>query len=415
MMEKNKGIMMPIILSIIVSAVMGAAAGVWATQSHLLPAWAKESAPSSVASPVIQSGVSEEAQVIKAVEQSSPSVVSIIVSKDLPKIERYFANPSSGNATSPDDFFNQFFNGQIPDIQIPQYRQNGTEKKEIGGGTGFVVSADGLIVTNKHVIVDDEAEYTVLMNDEKKYPAKVLAKDPVNDIAILKIDAKNLKPLPLGESSKLKVGQTAIAIGNALGEFRNTVSKGVISGLSRSITAGGMFEPTEKLVGLIQTDASINPGNSGGPLLNLSGEVVGVNVAMAQGAQSIGFSIPIDQVKSAIESVKKNGKIVRPWIGVRYIMITDELAKANKLSIKEGALVIRGEKPTDLAVIPGSPADKAGISENDIITELNGQKIKGETDLVTLINKYKPGDEVTLKVMHRGVAKDIKVTLEENK
>jgi len=399
-----------LLTAVIISAVIGAVAGIMSVNYGLVKNSAQTAPSPNIQADAKSNLTGNESDVIKVADSASPSVVSIIVSKDLPKIEQFYSDPGGMQ-----EFFDQFFGGQGPDMRIPQYRQNGTEKREIGGGTGFIVTDDGYIVTNKHVVFDDQAEYTVLMNDEKKYEAKVLAKDSVNDIAILKIDAKGLKFLTLGESAKLKVGQSVIAIGNALGEFRNTVSTGVVSGLSRSITAGSYGRGAEKLVGLIQTDASINPGNSGGPLLDLAGRVIGVNVAMAQGAQNIGFAIPVDQIKSAIDSVKKNGKIVRPWLGVRYIMINEEIAKANKLEIKEGALVIRGEKPTDLAVIPGSPADKAGITENDIITEVNGQKIKADNDLVTIINKSKPGDEVKLKVMHKGEFKDIKVKLVESK
>ncbi|MEK7097500.1 MAG: trypsin-like peptidase domain-containing protein, partial [Patescibacteria group bacterium] len=210
--------------------------------------------------------VDEESAVIEAVETVSPAVVSIIVTKDLPKVEQY------------QDPFQQFFQDQpdylgvMPGQQIPGNGE--TEKKEVGGGSGFIVSSDGYIVTNKHVVNDEAAEYTVLMNDGEKYPAKVLAKDQINDIAIMKIDAKkNLPTVRLGDSFDLKTGQTVIVIGNALGEFRNTVSTGVISGLSRSITATGNGIGSEQLVGVIQTDASINLGNSGGPLVDIAGQV----------------------------------------------------------------------------------------------------------------------------------------------
>lgn len=352
----------------------------------------------------------EESAVINAVEKVSPSVVSIIVSKDLPKIEQYYSQPFGS------DLFRQFF-GDSFDFgpQIPQYRQNGTEKTEIGGGTGFVLTSDGIIVTNKHVVIDEQADYTVLMNNEKKYPAKVLARDTVSDMAVLKIEEKNLPVVELGDSSKLKVGQNVIAIGNALGEFRNTVSTGVISGLSRSITAGGGGIGSENLSGVIQTDASINPGNSGGPLLNIAGQVIGINTAIAQGAQNIGFAIPINEVKNSIDSVRKTGKISRPWLGVRYAIINSEIAKANNLSVDYGALVVRGDNKTDMAVIPGSPADKAGLVENDIILEINGTKITEDNPLVKLLGKYKAGDQIVLKVLDKGKQKDVKVTLEEAK
>ena len=211
---------------------------------------------------------SQEESTIKVVNDASPAVVSIIITKDLPVIEQYYINPF------PDSPFN---------FQIPQYRQKGTQKQEVGGGTGFIISENGMILTNEHVVADTEADYTVLTNDGKKYPAEVLARDSVRDLAIIKIKEadRSFPTLKLGDSDSLQIGQTIIAIGNALGEFRNTVSVGVISGLGRTITAGG-GGTVETQEDVIQTDAAINPGNSGGPLLNLKGEVIGVNFAMAQ-------------------------------------------------------------------------------------------------------------------------------------
>lgn len=354
--------------------------------------------------------IEEESAVISAVEKVSPAVVSIIVTKDLPIIERYYSDPFGGRS----DFFNRFF-GDDFGFSIPQYRQKGTEKREVGGGTGFIISSDGYVITNKHVVSDEEAEYTVLMNDESKHEARVLALDSITDLAVLKIEGNNFNLVELGDSSGLKVGQSVIAIGNALGEFRNTVSTGVVSGLSRSITAGGIGVRTEQLMGLIQTDASINPGNSGGPLLNLAGQVIGINTAMANGAENIGFAIPINEVKDTIENVKENGRIIRPWLGVRYIMINKEIAEANKLDIDYGALIVRGEKRTDLAVIPGSPADKAGLVENDIILEVSGQKINDSNSLSRIISQHKPNDKIELKIIHRGDEKVVTIALEEMK
>ena len=298
---------------------------------------------------------------------------------------------------------------------VPQYRQNGTQKQEIGGGTGFIVSEKGLILTNKHVVEDEEAEYTVLMNDGNKLSAKVLARDPVNDIAVLKIEGNNLPVVKLGNSDSMKIGQSVIAIGNALGEFRNTVSSGIVSGLQRSITASSGFGQSETLEGVIQTDAAINQGNSGGPLLNLRGEVIGINVAIIQGAQNIGFSLPINLAKKDLEQVEKSGKISYPYLGVRYIPVNPDLAKKNNLSVDYGALVARGETQEDLAVVPGSPADKAGIAENDIILEVNGIKINEKNSLSDLIQKYNAGDTVDLKVLHKGEEKYMKAVLEERK
>lgn len=410
-----------IISSILISSSFGAAFGFLAADfSEDASFWSRfsgtDTGKSDSATQTSQEKISlvkEESAVIAAVEKVSPAVVSIIVTKDLPIVERYYSRPFGDS-----DLFDEFFGGGFDDFfgfETPQYRQKGTQKQEIGGGTGFIVSQDGYIITNRHVVADENAEYTVLMNDESKHEAKVLARDPINDIAIIKIEGNNLSVAELGDSSGLKVGQMVIAIGNALGEFRNTVSTGVISGLARSVKASGAGADTEQLLGLIQTDASINPGNSGGPLLNSAGQVIGVNTAMAQGAENIGFTIPINEIKSVYESVKKNGRIVRPWLGVRYVMVDKEIAKENKLDADYGALVIRGENRTDLAVVPGSPADKIGLVENDIILEINGKKITEENPLAREISRLKPGDEISLEIMHRGEKKDLKVKLEEMK
>lgn len=339
--------------------------------------------------------------VIGTVREANKAVVAITVSKEVPTYEQYLRE-----VPSPFGFFG---------FQIPEMRQNGTEKRELGGGSGFLVSSDGYIVTNRHVVADTEAEYTVFLSDEKKYDAKVIARDTALDIAVLKIEGSDFPHLSFGDSDTLELGQSVIAIGNALAEYRNTVSVGVVSGLARSIVAGDGFGRGEALHQLIQTDAAINPGNSGGPLLNLQGEVVGVNVAVANGAENIGFSLSANSVKSVVESVKETGKIVRPFIGVRYIPITKALKEKNSLSVDYGILVQRGEDRGDLAVIPGSPADKAGIVENDIILKLNGEKLTEETDFAALIRGKSVGDEVILTILHKGEEKEVPVRLEEMK
>lgn len=391
-------------VSVATSAVFGAGAAYWAVQSGVVTLTPQEiigTADGETA--VIQ--VEEESAVTDVVERASPAVVSVIATKELPRLEQYYYNPFEG-----DDFFNDFFGG--PEFLVPGTRQNGTERREVGGGTGFIISADGLIVTNKHVVLDEAADYSVLMNDETTYDAKVLARDPVNDLAILKIEASDLPTVELGDSDTVEVGQTAIAIGNALGEFRNTVSAGVISGLSRSITAGG-GSFAEQLTDVIQTDASINPGNSGGPLLNVAGQVIGINTAVATGAQGIGFAIPINAVKSSIDSVRETGRIIRPWLGVRYVMLNEAIAERNNLPISEGALVVRGEERTDLAVIPGSPAAKAGLQENDIITAIEDAALTNQRPLANVLSAYAPGDTVTMTVWRDGEERRIDVTLEE--
>jgi serine protease Do len=354
----------------------------------------------------------EESAVISAVDKSSPAVVSIIISKDVSKIQNFFSDPFGS-----DPFFDPFGfgQGQQGSGSGSGGGNGGTQKQEIGGGSGFIISADGMIVTNKHVVSDSTASYTVMTNDGKKYDAQVLALDPTNDVAVIKINATNLPILSLGDSNNLKIGQTVIAIGNSLGEFRNTVSKGIVSGLKRNVTAGSGFGDSETLSEVIQTDAAINPGNSGGPLLNINGQVIGVNVAMAQGAQNVGFALPIDVIKKDIDSVKTKGKIVQPYLGVRYMPVTAEIAKQNSIPYNYGALVVRGQQVTDFAVIPGSPADKAGIVENDIILELNGTKIDDTHQLGDLITKYNVGDTINLKIWHKGEEKTVQVVLEERK
>jgi len=343
--------------------------------------------------------VDEDSQIIDIVSQNQDAVVSIVISKNVPVYENYFSDPYSSD----------FFGFNMP---MMNQKQVGEEEQQIGAGSGFVVTEDGMIVTNRHVVEDEEASYTVILNDGEKLDAKVLARDTYLDLAVLKVDKQFDQVIKLGDSGSLKVGQRVLAIGNSLGEYSGTVSSGIISGLSRQVLAGDGYGMTELLDGVIQTDAAINPGNSGGPLLDINGNAIGINVAMASGAENVAFSIPINNVKSAIESVKENGKIIRPYLGVRYIMINDEVKKANQLDIDYGALVTRGDTVADLAVIPGSPADKAGIVENDIILEIDGVKLDENASLQNEIQRHAAGDEVELKVWHKGDEKTVKVKLE---
>jgi len=283
-----------------------------------------------------------------------------------------------------------------------------------GGGTGFIITSDGLIATNKHVASDMNAQYSVFTSDGKEYKAKVQAVDSFNDFAVLKIEATGLPVVDLGDSDNIDVGQWVIAIGNALGEFQNTVTVGVVSAKNRKITASGGGE-SEQLNGLIQTDAAVNPGNSGGPLSNLKGQVIGITTAVAGGAESIGFAIPINVVKSAIDSIKKTGSIERPMIGVRYVPITKEISKANNLTVDYGAWILRGKNITDVAVVPGSPADKAGLKENDIITQINGEKITEDKSLTNILQNYKVGDSIELTILRGDKESKVKLTLEAAK
>ncbi len=349
--------------------------------------------------------VDYERAVIEAVKKASPAVVSITISKYVPIIEQCPYSPFSDLPPE----FQQFFGDQSRQLYAPC----DTGKKalrEVGGGSGFIISSNGLILTNKHVVADKNASYTVLTNDGKKYEAKVLARDPVQDLALIKIEADGLPTVELGDSGSLELGQTAITIGNALGEFRNTVSVGVVSGLSRTVTASG-GNTTETIQGVIQTDAAINPGNSGGPLLNLRGQVVGINTAVASGAQNIGFAIPINRAKRDIESVKAGGGIVVPFLGVRYLIITPEIAKSKKLPVDYGALVQSGNGGP--GVEKNSPAEKAGIKSGDIILEASGQRIDQDHSLGDIISQKSVGEIIGLKINRDGKELSISVALEK--
>ena len=322
----------------------------------------------------------QEQKIIDIVKENSPSVVSVVAYKDVPVYEQTFQQ----------DFF----------FIIPKLEQKGTERQQVGAGTGFIVSSDGLILTNKHVVSDKEAEYVVIMTDNKEYNAKVLARDPVQDLAIIKIEGGNsFKPLKLGSVDDIQIGQTVIAIGNALGRFQNTVSVGVISGLGRTIVATGPDFATERLEDIIQTDTAINRGNSGGPLINLKGEVVGINTAVSTEGENIGFAISIDKAKRSIEQVKTLGRISYPYMGVRYIILNKEISKARDIEVDYGALIVGDDEP---AVVDGSPAQKAGIKEGDIILEINGEKITENNSLAKIISKYNPFESLNLKILRDG-------------
>jgi S1-C subfamily serine protease len=350
--------------------------------------------------PTVASVPLEDQAIVGVVERGSPAVVSIVISKDVPRVRSMLRTPF----------------GFVPFNNSGEQEGSGESTRQtVGHGSGFLVSPDGYIVTNKHVVSDTKAEYTVITNDGKELPATVLALDPVNDVAVIKVNGDAFPALTLGDSDALRVGQTAIAIGNPLGEFANSVSRGIISGLKRQLTAGVSYGQEEVLRDIIQTDAAINPGNSGGPLLNLAGEVIGINVAVAQGAENIGFAIPVNQIKRAVDEVKRTGKIAVPYIGVRYILLNEDIAKQAGLSVSYGALIQRGQSLTDFAVIPGSPADKAGLVENDIILEINGQKVDSEHPFANLIAANQVGDTVKLRVSQKGEEKDILVKLEERR
>lgn len=296
-------------------------------------------------------------------------------------------------------------------FNIDSYTGNSSESK-VGAGTGIIVSADGLILTNKHVVENGQA-YKVITSDGKEYrDAKVVGIDPANDIAFLRVNATGLKPAELGDSGNVEVGQSVVAIGNALGEFQNTVTTGVISGKSRPITAKSGDGASETLTNLFQTDAAINAGNSGGPLVNIEGKVIGINTAVAGSAENIGFAIPINDAKSSLEAVKNGGKLTKAYLGVRYITINERLAKANNLDSSSGALIYASGN--QLAVVPSSPAAKAGLKEGDIVLKIDGQNVDESNPLGSIVAKKKHGDEITMLIIRDGKQQEIKVKLSES-
>lgn len=268
-------------------------------------------------------------------------------------------------------------------------------------GTGFVVSKEGIIVTNRHVVSEPGVKYSVVLKNGKKYDVKKIFRDPNLDMAIVQIEASNLNPLLLGDSERLKPGQTVVAIGNALGKFDNTITTGVVSGLGREVVAGNPFLGAEQLDNLIQTDAAINPGNSGGPLLNLSSEVIGVNVAVTEGAENIGFAIPINAVKEVVDEFLKTGKISRPFLGISYRIISRDLAILNE--VPQGAYIQE--------VVPNSPSAGSGILPGDIITKMDGKNINAQNSVADVLKGKKVGEKINLEIWRDGETLNLSATL----
>jgi S1-C subfamily serine protease len=323
----------------------------------------------------------EENLVIDVVKNVGPSVITIGVRLD-------------ENSRSLSDPFSLFF-GENPETE---------EENEIEYiGSGFVIDSEGLIVTNKHVVSDSNLQYVIVNENGESFDVEDIYRDPLNDLAILSVDGNDLKSVTLGDSENLQVGQYVIAIGTALGEFRNTVTTGVISGLGRGITAGSPYEGfVERLDDVIQTDAAISPGNSGGPLLNSNGQVIGVNTAVAASGQNIGFAIPINIVKQSLENFNQTGQFNRPYIGVAYRMLGERTAEAN--DVPPGAYVQE--------VIQNSPAEKAGIELGDIITTIDGRTLTDDNGgLAGAIANKKVGDQITVTYFRDGDTNEIRVTL----
>ncbi len=285
-------------------------------------------------------------------------------------------------------------------------------------GTGFIISASGIIATNRHVVPAGTTSVSVILADGTRYDnVQVLGRtsdSSSQDIAFLKIGdlkGKTLTPATLGDSSSVQVGDRVIAIGNALGQFQNTVTSGIISGYGRDVTAGDEtgLQASETLTDLFQTDAAINAGNSGGPLVNINGEVIGINTAVASGAQNIGFAQPINDLRGLISGILDNGQLQQPYLGVRYVSLTNDLAKEFNLKVNRGAYVTSGD--TEPAVVAGSPADRAGLKDKDVITKVNGVSIDDKTSLASALSKFKVGQQVNLTVVRNSKTITVKVSL----
>ncbi len=304
-------------------------------------------------------------------------------------------------------------------VTTPSFFGMSQSGQEQGAGTGIVLTTDGLIVTNRHVVPAGTTNVSVTLSDGTQYDNVTVvgrtSESDSLDIAFLKINdtkGKKLTPASIGDSSKMKVGDSVVAIGNALGQFQNTVTSGILSGYGRSVQAGDSTgASTENLEDLFQTDAAINEGNSGGPLVNLDGQVIGINTAIAGNAQSIGFAIPINDVSGLIKSVKQSGKLERPYLGVEYVSLTNDVAKQYSLSATRGAYIPPASVLGSPSVISGGPAEKAGLKEGDIITALDGTPIDQNNSLSALINRHSTGDKVTLTIVRNGKTQSITATL----
>ncbi len=331
-----------------------------------------------------------------------PSVVSIVLVKPLEEVTKELEALKKKSKRAR--------------IEIPPEKINARGMVDVGGGSGFIVDASGVILTNRHVIEEKGVSYEVTTSNGRTYSAELIARDPVDDIAILKIEPEeSLTAVELGDSQDVELGQTVLAFGNALGLFKNTVSQGIISGLSRSVSAhADPDQPMQEMRGLIQTDAAINPGNSGGPLVNCRGKVVGINAAIVAGAENISFAIPINSAKRDLSDVKRYGRVRRPLLGVRYLILNGDIKERLNLSVNYGALVTK-EHPMDIAVIKESPAGDSDIRENDIILSWNGEEITQDKTIQDFLETSDVGERITLAILRGDKKMEKKIELTERK
>lgn len=354
----------------------------------------------------------EESDVTDAIERVAPSVVSIVALKDVP-VNYYYRTDK--NVTNPfvSPFFNNPNESKLPNVEY-KYEQ-------VSGGTGFIVQADGLVLTNRHVVQDEEADYKIVLSDGSEYEAEVKSRDPFDDVAVLQIVVKDGEKadfpfVEFDDSDSLKIGQKVVAIGNALAQYNNTATEGIISAKGRDVAAydegAGL---TRNLSGLLQTDAAINFGNSGGPLVDMDGKVIGMNSAVANSANGIGFAIPSNDIAPILKSFQDNGEIVHPVLGVRFLMLTEDQAKEIDKSLTAGALLVADELQGVDSIVKGGAADKAGLKDLDVILAVDDEEVNLDNPLHKIIRKYAPGDKITLRVWRDGKEIEIDVTLMSSK
>ncbi len=396
--KKDSGFSVAMVIGISIGALIGAMSG--SVMSLLL--FSQFSQPgdisnrlSSTFKPEINSKIveliEEESATIAVVDSVAPAVVSIVVKKDRDELEyerRYGFSP--------------YYISSGQDDQLV----------EVGSGTGFFVSDDGLVLTNRHVVDEENAQFFIVTDEGEELEAELIDVDPFQDIAVLQVDGGDFPVATIGDSDGIRIGQTVIAIGNSLSEYSNTVTKGVVSGMNRRVTAGSAVN-SEVIEQAIQTDAAINPGNSGGPLINLLGEVIGINTAVSFEGESIAFAIPINDAKRVVSDVREFGRVVRPWLGVRYVLAAPESEDGSETEYKIGAMIVSGSDETEVAVFEGSPADEAGLREGDVIVAVDGEKLRQDHTLAESISKHRPGDVLSISILRENEVTIFKITLSE--